>query len=196
MAFLLNAPLLEGLSLEACQLVGTTQVPPAVTSLRSLECCHLLIEPAVGFWKFGAWCPNLTSLVMNPSLLHCGSAILASSPAGCSQLATLKVGAYTWPACLPLGALGALICTRVHWQDVAAIAKASPYLQEVRLRECDGVTMELVLDLLSSCPKLSYSRASRCSALDAALLSDCSANNPHVLRGHTGDSIGNVIRIT
>eukprot|EP00850_Spirogloea_muscicola_P017424 SM000149S01359 [mRNA] locus=s149:366396:367325:- [translate_table: standard] len=195
MAFSLNAPLLEGLSLEACELVGTMQAPPAVTSLRSLECRHLLNEPAVGFWRFGAWCPNLTSLVAYTSPPLCGSDILASSLAGCSQLATLKVGDYTSPdqqlagTCPPLGALRALDCSGVHWRDVAAIAKAAPHLQEVRLTECNSVKMEVVLDLLSSCPELGYIRASGPSALSALLRLDCCANDLHVLRAHVREVV-------
>eukprot|EP00850_Spirogloea_muscicola_P024158 SM000459S16469 [mRNA] locus=s459:10737:12830:- [translate_table: standard] len=213
MASIRNAPQLERLSLEDCKLVGTTgalpkQALPATTSLRFLECDKMYTGISVDFWKFGGWCPNLHSLVTSTPLF--GSEILATSLAGCSRLVTLTVRVWSgltrppletvrrheqlvW-TCPPLGALRTLICMEVHWQDLAAIAKASPHLREVHLRANMTVRMESVLDLLSSCPELNYIRFWECSGL-ASNSTACLANEWHVLRGHmeTGDSIGVIV---
>eukprot|EP00850_Spirogloea_muscicola_P019993 SM000204S05855 [mRNA] locus=s204:224849:226410:- [translate_table: standard] len=189
MAFLTNAPRLERVRLEDCGMIGEAQALPATLSLRSLECRSLYTEPEDDFWRCGAWCPKLTSLVTIES--HGGSGILASSLAGCSRLVTLRVGPFSryrrkhlaW-TCPPLGALRTLICWRVHWQDLAAIAKASPLLQEVRLRDCHTVEWEIFLGLLSWCPELCYIRILRgCSALSSGLI-DSLANGFRILRGN------------
>eukprot|EP00850_Spirogloea_muscicola_P017871 SM000158S02003 [mRNA] locus=s158:24011:26249:+ [translate_table: standard] len=211
MAFIRNAPQLERLSLEACKLVGTTQAPPeqalpVTTSLRFLECDKMYIGTSVDFWKFGGWCPNLHSLVTSTPIF--GREILATSFAGCSRLVTLTVMVWSGPTrpglenmdrqellvwtCPPLGALRTLICTSVHWQDLAAIAKASPHLREVHLRACMTARMESVLDLLSSCPELNYIRFREAYASNSPARL---AKEWHVLRGHmeTGDSIGVIV---
>eukprot|EP00850_Spirogloea_muscicola_P013732 SM000095S24946 [mRNA] locus=s95:25082:26796:+ [translate_table: standard] len=185
MAFLLHVPHLERLRLRSCRLVGTIQALPAIISLRFLECCVLFSKPANAFWKFGTWCPNLSSLVTNKLL--CGSGRMTSSFAGCSKLVTLSVLTYwheqlAW-TCPPLGALRALFCNEMHWQDLAAIAKASPHLQEVHFRDYDAVKVEGVLDLLSSCPELNYIKIWFCSAIHSDL-KVCLASELQILRGH------------
>eukprot|EP00850_Spirogloea_muscicola_P020996 SM000233S07967 [mRNA] locus=s233:72031:73286:- [translate_table: standard] len=48
--------------------------------------------------------------------------------------------------------------SEVDWQDLAAITRASPQLQEVQLQDCNTMNKKALLDLPSSCPQLAYIR--------------------------------------
>eukprot|EP00850_Spirogloea_muscicola_P013293 SM000089S23849 [mRNA] locus=s89:307969:308693:+ [translate_table: standard] len=56
-------------------------------------------------------------------------------------------------------------CNNVHWQDLAALARASPHLQEVHLTECRYTDKEAILDLLISCSQLDYISVMCCPKL-------------------------------
>eukprot|EP00850_Spirogloea_muscicola_P023302 SM000345S12843 [mRNA] locus=s345:61719:64405:- [translate_table: standard] len=169
-AFLVSAPQLEHLSLKSCELVGAMQALPAKTSLRSLNSFLLRIGPTVNFWKFGTWCPNVTSLEI---LSRRKGKSVVSSLAGCSRLVNLHIESYypfhnkvlPW-TCPSLDTLRVLSCfNNVHSQDLAALARASPQLQEVHLTECRYTDKEAILDLLASCSQLDYIRVMCCPKL-------------------------------
>eukprot|EP00850_Spirogloea_muscicola_P003131 SM000012S25393 [mRNA] locus=s12:844790:848151:+ [translate_table: standard] len=191
-AFLVGAPLLENLTLEDCKLLGVVQALPMMVSLRSIECCSSLVGPLFDYWDFGKWCHNLTSLL---TLAQSDGENLALSLAGCNKLVTLKIEAYhrlrqrrlPW-TCPPLGSLRTLICENVHWQDLAALARASPRLEEVHLQSCTTMNKKAILGLLSSCPRLGYIRILGCSKLSPVVM-DRLAYGLNVRRGHVYERV-------
>eukprot|EP00850_Spirogloea_muscicola_P013733 SM000095S24947 [mRNA] locus=s95:13168:14704:+ [translate_table: standard] len=185
-AFLVNAPQLEKLSLKKCCLYGAMKALPANSSLRFLECRSLLFGQSIDFWRFDTWCPNLTSLLIEA---HSESETFALSVGGCSRLVSLNFQTNQWwhyrrlPwACPLLGVLKILFCIDVHWQDLSALARASPHLQEVSLRDCHYEDKNAILELLSSCPRLCRIRI--VGPQPSFEVMDRLACGSHITRGH------------
>eukprot|EP00850_Spirogloea_muscicola_P013741 SM000095S24955 [mRNA] locus=s95:124323:126730:+ [translate_table: standard] len=154
LAFLFNAPQLERLSLEACDLVGSIQALPAISSLRFLECRSLFFKPAVDFWQFGKWCPDLTSLTTIMS--HRGANMMQQI--GDSQSWGLFWGT-SGATLVDLSSTGSLESNNLHESALARLGcnhkgvTAFARSESERLRT---VNVEVVLDLLSLWSELHY----------------------------------------
>eukprot|EP00850_Spirogloea_muscicola_P015738 SM000123S25850 [mRNA] locus=s123:248672:249675:- [translate_table: standard] len=169
-AILVNAAQLENLSLEDCDLVGVMQALPNKLSLTPLS--SSCIKPDYEcWWKSGSWCPNLTSLLLGR---HGWREALIFSLSGCSNL---------YGPVLHWKILKALSCIDVQRQDLVALARASPKLQEVHLRDCNTVNKKAILDILRSCLQLVYIRNLGSSMLSPQVMSRL-ACELQILQGH------------